>query len=190
MRTRTILAVASALLLAGSLRAQTAEPTPSPKPPPKAAKTPGASKKPVAPLDFTGVWEIDVKASRGVSKNMEHAVISVRQNGDRIWLEPLEQKTQQWLAADEIVVDGRLYEKALGGGRKGTVQAEWGKDKTSLWIQSTTGTDPNPKTAMQRSVWRLREDGKVWTRQSWTVEKTGKRETFLVFRKREAAKKP
>ena len=177
---RRIVATAAALCAAALLGAQTVPaPTATPNPAPKIAK---------APLDFSGIWEIDLTKSKGISKNMEKAVISIRQSGDRIWMEPIEQQ-RPWLVAEEIVVDGKLYEKAVGGGRKGTVQAEWGKDKKSLWIQATTGTDENPNAGVQRTVWRLREGGKIWTRQTWTVQKDETRESFLVFRKR-AAKKP
>jgi hypothetical protein len=181
--TRTLLAAALALCAAALVGAQTAEPTPAPTVKPKSA---AAAR---APLDFSGIWEIDLARSKGISKNMEKAVISVRQSGDRIWLEPIEQKGP-WLAADQIVVDGKLYEKALGAGRKGSVQAEWGNDKKSLWMQSTTGTDENPNAATQRSVWRLQDHGKVWTRQTWTVQTGETRESFLVFKKRAAKKKP
>ena len=179
------LAAALGLALAGGvLAAQTAPPTP---PPTAAPPTPAASKRPKAPLDFAGVWEIDFEESKNVSKNMEKAVLSVRQSGDRIWIEPVEQ-TRPYLSADEIVVDGRQYEKALGRGLRGSVQAAWGKDKKSLWIQSVTSSDEDPKVAFQRSVWELKDGGKVWTRRTWTVQKDETRESLLVFRKREAKK--
>ena len=182
-------ALAAAVLLAGApLLAQTAEPTVKASPASPPARTPAAAKTVKTPLDFSGIWDIDLKASTGISKNMEKAVLSVRQNGDRIWLEPIEQP-KPWLVSEQIVVDGRLYEKAMGAGRKGTVQAEWGKDKKSLWIQSTVEMEGASNVVTQRSVWRLREGGKVWTRQTWTVQKESTRESFLVFRKR-AAKKP
>jgi len=175
-----------ALAAAGRAAAQIAPPTPAPTAAPKASSSSKAAK---APLDFSGVWEIDFEKSKGVSKNMEKAVLSVRQNGDRIWIEPIEQ-TRPYLSSEEIVVDGKLYEKSMGAGRKGSVQAQWGKDKKSLWIQATTGTEENPSAAIQRTVWRLGEGGKVWTRQTWTVQKGDTRESFLVFKKRDAAAKP
>jgi hypothetical protein len=172
------------LLAAGTPAAQIAPPTPPPTAAPPASTD---AKRQRAPLDFAGVWEIDLAQSKGVSKNMEKAVLSVRQNGDRIWIEPVEQ-TRPYLTAEEIVVDGRHYEKALGRGLKGDVQAEWGKDKKSLWIQSVTSNDENPRVAFQRSVWELKNGGRLWTRRTWTVQKDESRETFLVFKKREAKK--
>ncbi len=170
-----------ALLAAAVLRAQAA-PAPAPTAKPKPARPPaGKSAKP--PLDFSGIWDIDVKASKGLSPLMEGAVLSVRQNGDRIWIEPIEQKAPK-LLAEEIVVDGKVYDKTVGRGRKGSLQAQWGKDDQSLWLQAIAGTDENPNAAVQRMVWRLRENGNVWTRQTWTVQKDGTKETFLVFRKR------
>ena len=160
-------------------RAQIAPPpTAPPQPAPKVAK---------APLDFSGVWELDTKASKSVSKNMEKAVISIRQSGDRIWIEPIEQK-RPWLVADEIVVDGKVYEKSIGGGKKGTVQAQWGKDKKSLWIQTAAGTEDNPDSGWTRSVWELKDGGKTWTRRTWSFSQSEKRDSFLVFRKRAATK--
>jgi hypothetical protein len=172
---------AAALLLASAARAQTPAPSPQASPKPRRARTPGPAK--AAPINFSGVWVLDPKASRGVSKNMEDAVLQVRQNGNRIWIEPIEQKGRR-LLSEEIVVDGQLYEKAVGAGQKGTVEAAWGKDGTSLWIEAVVGTDENPRAASQRMIWRLRDDGKTWTRQTRTLQADGAKDTFLVFRKR------
>jgi len=176
VKTRPLFA-AAAFCTAAIVRAQAAPPTmPPAQPAPKVAK---------APLDFSGVWELDATQSKGVSKNMEKAVISIRQNGDRIWIEPIEQK-RPWLVADEIVADGKVYEKAIGGGRKGTVQAQWGKDKKSLWIQTTASTEENPDSGWTRAVWELKDGGKTWTRRTWSFSQAEKRDSFLVFRKRAA----
>ncbi|HEY1434921.1 MAG TPA: hypothetical protein VGG65_06065 [Thermoanaerobaculia bacterium] len=185
-RTLLAAALAGAVVLAGrNAAAQAAPPTPAPT----AVRPAPTGKAPKAPLDFAGTWEIDLTASKGVSKNMEKAVLTVRQNGDRIWIQPIEQR-RPYLTADEIVVDGQKYEKALGRGMRGSVQAEWGKDKKSLWIQSVTSSDENPKVAFQRSVWELKDGGKVWSRRTWTVQNNENRETLLVFKKREAAIPP
>lgn len=173
------LAAAVVFGVAALLGAQAAPtPTAPPQPAPKIAK---------APLDFSGVWELDAEQSKNVSKNMEKAVISIRQSGDRIWIEPIEQQ-RPWLVADEIVVDGRVYEKSIGGGKKGTVQAQWGKDKKSLWIQTSAGTE-GTDSGWTRAVWELKDGGKTWTRHTWTFSKDQRRESMLVFRKR-APKKP
>jgi len=180
MRRRAALA-AACFLAAAALAAQTA--TPAPKP----ARTPG-KKKSGPPLDFTGVWVLDGQASSGVSPNMEQAVLSVRQNGNRIWIEQIETNRPNILA-EEIVVDGKPYEKSLGRGQKGTLEAAWGKDGTSLWLQAIARTDENPTASMQRMIWRLRDGGKTWTRQTRTIQPDGAKDTFLVFRKREAESK-
>jgi hypothetical protein len=173
-----------ALAASRRVSAQAAPPTP----PPTAVKAaPAAAKAPKAPLDFSGVWDIDLVASKGVSKNMEKAVLNVRQNGDRIWIEPVEQP-RPYLSSEEIVVDGRNYEKALGRGLKGSVQAAWGKDRKSLWIQSVTSSDENPRVSFQRTQWELKDGGKVWTRRTWTEQAGENRESFLVFKKREPKK--
>ena len=119
---------------------------------------------------------------------MEGAVLEVRQNGNRIWIEPIEGPGPN-IAAEEIVVDGRLYEKALGAGQKGTLEAAWGKDGQSLWLQAVVRTEETPDAARQRMIWRLRDGGKTWTRQTRTLQPGGAKDTFLVFRKRETAKK-
>jgi len=182
VRPRTVAAAAVALALGARLAAAQSAP---PTPPPTAVKPAGKAPKP--PLDFAGIWDIDLTASKGVSKNMEKAVLNVRQNGDRIWIQPIEQ-TRPYLSGDEIVVDGQKYEKALGRGLKGSVEASWGKDKKSLWIQSVTSSDENPRVAFQRTVWELKDGGKVWTRRTWTVQNNENRETLLVFKKRETKK--
>jgi hypothetical protein len=164
------------------LASQTAAQTLAPQP----ARTPRkTSRSARPPLDFTGVWELDAKASQGVSRNMEGAVLSVRQNGNRIWIEPIEQKHPN-LLSEEIVVDGRLYEKAVGRAEKGTLVAAWGKDKASLWLEVVVGTEQNPRAAVQRMIWRLRENGRVWTRQTRTLQPGEAKDSFLLFRKREA----
>lgn len=177
---------AAVLLAASAAAAETAAPSPSPKPP--VARTPRAAKPKAAPINFSGVWVLDPQESRGVSPSMEGAVLRVRQNGNRIWVEPIEQKEHK-LNSEEIIVDGRLYEKALGGAQRGTVEAAWGKDGTSLWIEAVVGTAENPRVASQRMIWRLREGGKVWTRQTRTLQADEAKDTFLVFRKREEEKK-
>ena len=86
-------------------------------------------------------------------------------------------------------MDGKKYEKTLGAGQKGTLEAAWGNDGTSLWLQAIAGTEGDPSSAVQRMIWRLRDGGKTWTRQTMTIQPDGTKETMLVFRKREAEKK-
>jgi hypothetical protein len=178
-------ALLAAVLVAASAGAQTAPPTPRPTLP--APPPPAKGAKPGAPLDFSGVWDIDLKASQGVSTSMGKAVISVRQNGEHLWIEPIEQ-TRPYLSADEIVVDGKLYEKAVGRGDKGTLQAQWGKDRKALWIQTVAKNPEGEEVAFQRSRWELKDGGNTWTRKTWTVQKGQTRESFLVFRKRPGVK--
>ena len=186
MRRRGAWRAAALLLSAAPLTAQIAPPTPEATAPPKPASGARVA-KPKAPLDFAGVWEIDVKASKGVSTSMSKAVLSIRQSGDRLWIEPIEQP-RPYLSAEEIVVDGKLYEKAVGRGDKGTVQAQWGKDNKDLWIQTVTKNAEGAEVAYQRSQWTLEDGGKTWTRHTWTIQKGQTRESVLVFKKREAKK--
>ncbi len=182
MTRRAMPAAAVGVFAAAFLAAQAAPgPTSPPKPKPKVQSS-------APPLDFTGIWELDPTASRGVTKQMEGAVLQVRQNGNRIWIEAIESKRPS-LTAEEIVVDGQVYEKALGAGKKGTLEAAWGKDGKSLWLQAVVGTDENPVAGTQRMIWTLEDGGKTWIRKTRTLQPDGSKDTFLVFRKREAKKK-
>jgi hypothetical protein len=178
MRRAAALAAVLALTAGAAL---TYAQTPSAAPP--AARTPRKAATPRPPLDFTGVWELDPKASRGAAKQMEGAVLSVRQNGNRIWIAPAESRGSR-LLAETIVVDGQVYEKSLGAKQKGTLVAQWSADKTMLTLEAVAGTDANPRAAVQRMIWRLEDGGKTWTRQTHTVQPSGEKESFLVFRKR------
>jgi hypothetical protein len=174
--------VGLAALLAGQ---DVPAPTPSPRPEKPAARKGSAKPAPKAPLNFSGVWELDPKASTGVVKAMEQAAIKIEQNGNRIWIGPLGSASTGKLLADQIVVDGQLYEKKLGKD-KGTVLAKWGNDNQSLWIEAVNSTPQDPRAAVQRMVWRLQDFGNTWTRQSWTISGENVKQTFLVFRKRPA----
>jgi hypothetical protein len=172
------LRLAAGLCLAALAAAQEVPvPTPSPKPPSKKAK-PGRP-----PVDFSGVWELDTKTSHGVVKALENSAIRVQQTGNRITIEPIGQNASQHLMADQIVVDGKQYEKNLGRD-KGTVIAKWGNDGTSLWMEAVSGNNEDPRAAVQRMVWRLQDFGNTWTRQSWTISGAGSKQTFLIFRRR------
>ena len=187
-------AIAAALLLCGSLgaAAQTSAPpaaTAAPAPKPKRTAKPARQTPP--PLDFSGVWVLDETASQGVGPTMKGAVLSVRQNGNHIWIEPIERK-EPLLLAEEIVVDGRKYEKGLGPmrGRKGTLTADWGKERESLWLQVEASDEDGKPDGYQRAIWKLAENGTVWTRQTRTITKDEVKDTYLVFRKRPETKKP
>ena len=136
MKRRALLTSVLGVLAAALLSAQTPAPSPTQAPRPKA-------KRSAPPLDFTGIWELDPNASKGVTTQMQGAVLQVRQNGNRIWIEAIEEKRPR-ITAEEIVVDGQVYEKALGAGKRGTLEAAWGKDGKSLWMQAVVGTDEAP----------------------------------------------
>ena len=171
-----------AALLAAPLSAQVAPPAATPK----ASRIPGKARRARPPLDFSGVWVLDPAASRGAPSHMTEAVLSVRQDGDKIWIEPIEQK-RPYLLSEQIVADGRPYEKAVGPNQKGTLTAAWGKDNRSLWLQVVAGTREEPVGA-QRMVWRLEDGGKTWIRKTTSIQPNGTKETMLVFRKRDAKK--
>ncbi len=156
---------------------------PAPKPTRKAAAPP--------PLDFSGVWELDPKMSLHVSGSMRDAVLSVTQKGDRIWLSPVQSpgKARSPILAEEIVADGRAYEKALGPAGKGLVTAGWARDGKALWIEVQAGSPENPREAVQRSIWRISEDRKVWVRESVSLSKGTAKSARLVFRRKEPEKK-
>jgi hypothetical protein len=137
------------------------------------------------PLDFSGTWELDPKLSVNVSSQMAGAVLSVTQKGNRIWISPVtaEQGPRQRILSEEIVVDGRPYEKALRPAGKGLVTAGWAKDGTSLWIEVEAGPPENPLAAVQRSVWKISQDRTVWVRESVSVSQGHSSRARLVFRK-------
>jgi hypothetical protein len=141
--------------------------------------------EPKPPLDFSGIWTLDPKASLNVSKQMQEAVLSVRQTGNRIWISSVKADAgpRSRILSEEIVADARPYEKALGPAGKGLVTAGWARDGRSLWIEVAGGPPENPGEAIQRSVWRLFEGGKVWVRESISVSKGHSGRARLVFRK-------
>jgi hypothetical protein len=176
------------LLAAGGLGA---EPTPAP------ATTPHLVRTPVPPIagargsvtDFSGVWELDPASSVGFASTLDGAVLEVTQKGDHIWIQPVG-RSRSTLLAEEVVVDGRSYEKGVGqkDGRRGTLTAKWGLDAKSLWLEVTVGTDEEPRAAVQRSVWRLSDDRSTWVRETITVAKGSSRQSRIVFRRQDPRK--
>jgi hypothetical protein len=146
-----------------------------------AVPTPTARRR---PPDFSGVWRIDETASRGISDRMRGAVLRVEQSGDRIRIFPLGEGDK--LVADEVIADGRPYEKSVGNG-KGVLTARWSADRESLWLEVAAGPPEEPRAAVQRSVWRLSDGGKTWVRQSVTLQSGERAEATLVFRKTQSA---
>lgn len=113
---------------------------------------------------------------------MRGAVLRLEQSGDRIRILPLGGGDQ--LLAEQIVADGRSYEKTIGNG-KGVVTAAWSKDGRSLWIEVTAGPPENARAAVFRSVWKLSDDRRTWIRQSVSLQHGKKSESSLVFRRRD-----
>jgi hypothetical protein len=181
---RTAFATALALSLAAAAAAPAA-PAPARTPNRSASPNPEA-KSARAPLNFSGTWDLDFPASRGVIGSMREAALEVQQDGNRITISPLG-PSRTLLQADQIVVDGRPYEKKMGRDR-GTITAQWGNDGTSLWLQAIDIESTDNPRPMQRSVWRLRDFGSVWTRQTWTITGDKKKQTLLVFRRRRPGK--
>jgi hypothetical protein len=144
-----------------------------------ARRTPKAS---ATPLDFSGTWTLDGKASVNVSPRMENAVLKVSQRGDRIYISPGRPKMS--VMAEEIVADGEAYEKSLGNGRRGIVRAAWGSDGGSLRLEIVAGD------SRQRSVWKLSSDRSVWIRDTSTLEHGTRRDSRLVFRRQVEGPKP
>ena len=143
---------------------------------------------PEPPLDFSGTWTLDPTASRNVSSQMQGAVLSVRQKGNRIWISPVKAEAgpRPHILAEEVVADARPYEKALGPAGKGLVTAGWARDGKSLWIEVAAGPPEKPGEAIQRSVWRLSQDRQVWVRDSVSLSPGHSGRARLVFRKKKA----
>ena len=167
LRLRAAAATLAALALLGT--GPRVKPTPEPKP----------------PLDFSGTWTLDPKESINVSSQMRGAVLAVQQSGNRIWISSVKADTgpPSRILAEEIVVDARPYEKALGPAGKGLVTAGWAADGKSLWIEVAAGPPENPRESVQRSVWRLSDDRRIWVRESMSVSRGHSGRARLVFRK-------
>jgi hypothetical protein len=147
---------------------------------PAAKKAPAALGSPGSPTNFSGIWELDVHSSSGGAPNLKDAVLEVTQKGERIWLQPLGE-SRRGLLAEEVVVDGQTYEKGVGQARRGTLQAQWGKDGKSLWLEVVAPTEENPRAAVQRTVWRLSDDRNTWVRETVTIVNGQSRQSRLVF---------
>ncbi len=152
-----------------------------------AASPMGKTSAPKAPLDFSGVWVLDPKMSLNVSSHMMGAVLSVTQEGNRIWISPVtpEGGSRPAILAEEIVADQRPYEKTLGPGGKGVVTAGWSTDGKALWIEVLAGPPENPREAVQRIIWKLSEDRTLWVRESVSMSPGNAKSSRLVFRKRQ-----
>jgi hypothetical protein len=140
------------------------------------------------PIDFSGVWVLDPGTSFNVSSSMSGAVLSVTQKGDHIWILPITKAGRPTtILGEEVVADGRSYEKALGPAGKGTVTANWAPDGQSLQLEVKAGEESDPnQSAIQRSVWKLSTDRNVWVRDSISVSKGAPRTSRLVFRRKTA----
>ncbi|MGE5278069.1 MAG: hypothetical protein ACM3SU_13810 [Acidobacteriota bacterium] len=159
-------------------------------PPPARRAAPAARPTPFRPpLDFTGVWVLDEKASRNVAPAMSGEILNVRQTGNEIWISPMN-PSRSHLLSESIVVDGRPYEKTLGNSGKGILVAQWGTDRKSLWLEVTAGPESNPRQVVQRSIWKLSADRRTWVRQSVSIQDGKTRDATLVFRRRIASPAP
>jgi hypothetical protein len=145
--------------------------------PKKESRAPGS---PGSLTDYSGIWQLDVNSSAGGSPNLKDAMLEVTQKGDRIWIQPLGESRKSVLA-EEVVVDGRTYEKGVGQGRRGTLQAQWGTDGKSLWLEVVAPSEENPRAAVQRTVWKLSDDRKTWVRETVTMANGQTRQSRLVF---------
>lgn len=142
------------------------------------------------PTDFSGIWELDEKSSSLPSRHLQNSVLEVTQKGERIWIQPLG-KTRDRVLAEEVVVDGRAYEKSLGNKERGTLTARWGEEGRSVWLEVVAGTDEDPRAGVQRSVWRLSQDRNVWVRETVTMHKgsASTQRSRAVFRRQDPGKR-
>jgi hypothetical protein len=157
-----------------------ATPLPSARPSKAAAAgKPRAS----APIDFSGTWVFDERTSVNANYRYRGSILTVTQTGNHIWIQPAQQGKGSEVLAEEIVADGRPYEKALGPAGKGTVTASWSADKTALEIEVRAGPRDQPSAeATQHSIWRLSADRKIWVRESTSVSQGKSISSRVVFR--------
>jgi hypothetical protein len=134
------------------------------------------------PLDFSGTWKLDTSLSVNVSPNMKDAVLIVEQKGEHILVSPAAKEPGRLLNAEEIVVDGRAYEKSVGKG-KGIVTARWSADGKALELEVAVSSAEKPRDAVQRSRWTLSADRSTWVRETVTITEGKSRSNRLVFRR-------
>jgi hypothetical protein len=176
----------SAVLLAAlALPAGAGPPTAAPAKKKAEVRRPGAAG---GPTDFSGIWELDGMSSSLPSRHLQNSILEVTQKGPRIWIQPVG-KTRDRVLAEEVVVDGRAYEKSLGNQEKGTLTARWGEDGKSVWLEVVAGTDEDPRAGVQRSVWRLSQDRNVWVRETVTTRKGTAQSSRAVFRRQKPGKR-
>jgi hypothetical protein len=160
---------------------------------PLAAAAPARTPTPKPPLDFSGTWELDERASLNVSPKMKGALLVVEQHGDRIRIAPGPQGPGKLnLAADEIVLDGRSYEKNVGGAR-GITSARWSADGQALELNITAEPTEKRGRAVQTVRWTLSRDRSTWVRETHTTYEGRQTTSRLVFRRQTKpppAKKP
>jgi hypothetical protein len=143
--------------------------------------SPTPSSKP--PVDFSGTWQLDERASINVSPKMKGALLIVEQRGDRIRISPGPQGPGKiYLSADELVVDGQPYEKSVGGA-KGIATARWSADGQAMELTITAPATENHSKAVQTSRWSLSGDGSTWVRETRTVVDGKGTASRLVFRR-------
>jgi hypothetical protein len=137
---------------------------------------------PAAPLNFSGTWKLDEAASANVSPNMRGAVLVVDQKGDHILVSPAKQAPGKLrLAGDDIVADGRPYEKGVGGG-KGVLTARWSADGKTLELELSGTAPENGRKMVQTGRWSLSADGSTWLRETRSAGDGKVRVSRLVFR--------
>jgi len=152
-----------------------------------AAAAPGPTPTPKPPLDFSGTWLLDERASISVSPKMKGAVLIVEQKGDRIRISPGPQGPGKiYLVADELVVDGQSYEKNVGDA-KGIATARWSADGKALELVVTSEPTDKRGRAVQTARWTLSADRSTWVRETRTAVDGKQSGTRLVFRRQTAA---
>jgi hypothetical protein len=147
------------------------------------AAAPSPTPSPRPPLDFSGTWQLDERASLNVSTRMQGAVLIVDQRGDRIRISPGAQGPGKLnLSADELVVDGQPYEKNVGGA-KGIATARWSDDGQAMELRITGSPAEGHTQAVQTARWTLSRDGTTWVRETQTVADGKGSSSRLVFRR-------
>ena len=116
---------------------------------------------------------------------MSGEVLTVRQTGNQIWISPMD-PAKSHLLSESIVVDGKTYEKTLGNKGQGLPDGGLGQGREVALVEVTAGPDEDPRKVVQRSVWKLSKDRRVWVRQSVSIQNGKTTEATLVFRRRTA----
>ena len=113
---------------------------------------------------------------------------SVRQNGDRIWVEPIEQAAGRTSRPTRSSSTARTTRRPSGAGTRARSRRSGRKDRKALWIQTRDERTGRPKRSPSSAVDEFKDGGKTWARTDLDRAARANPRVDPGFRKRPAAK--